>query len=637
VAKILVADDNSNIQKMVGLALKDQGIDVVAVGNGEAAVRKIADIHPDLVLADVFMPVRNGYEVCRYVKEDPKFSHIPVILLVGAFDPLDEQEAQRSGADGVLKKPFVPPDPLISMVKSALARAGVAIGAAAHAEKPPEPVRPAAEMLTPSPTIASPAAQKIVEPQPEPLDDFPAPPAQVKIAAGHEPVAFGSLLQTPDVEDDAAFMPKGREEIEERTWGTEETEEEVSEEEESPRGGWRKEGHEDAAEETKETPDWREAAFHGASPAGSLKSSRWTPAVEEPALAETTDSPAVAVSTLEKSADALAPFSGDAWAAAMAAGVEEKLARAEEAVAERKEPEVVPEAQAVVEEAAAQVPEPVKAEEPVKPAAPSNGWYSITSSPWDAEAKKASLLAATWDTPVEELPGPAVIEQPAPVEPEPSVGEVMAQVEEAAPVAEEESPYAGSEPETVVGHHENFVEHESHMESSASAYVEAPIEVHSHHEVPAAKAEAEQPAGSRESFHAGETPATAETQEEDAAPVPTTESKGWENTWEAGALPAEKFAEVGHEEVAQVVEGSAPADEEEHIAAAETVEEPVPMFGQIAESVAAEEEEEKPDMDALVARVIDKMNPEVLKKMTHEFLRPVIAAIIQEELNSKKS
>jgi len=83
VAKILVADDNSNIQKMVGLALKDQGIEVVAVGNGEAAVRKISDIHPDLVLADVFMPVRNGYEVCRYVKEDPTLSHIPVILLVG--------------------------------------------------------------------------------------------------------------------------------------------------------------------------------------------------------------------------------------------------------------------------------------------------------------------------------------------------------------------------------------------------------------------------------------------------------------------------------------------------------------------------------------------------------------------------
>src|SRR6201982_2328447 len=148
VARILVADDNSNIQKMVSLALKDQGIDVVAVGNGEAREAKISDVRPDLVLADVFMPVRNGYEVCKYVKDDSALSHIPVILLVGAFDPLDEQEASRVGADGVLKKPFVPPDPLISMVKSALTRAGVLIGAAAHAEKPPEPVRPAVEMLT---------------------------------------------------------------------------------------------------------------------------------------------------------------------------------------------------------------------------------------------------------------------------------------------------------------------------------------------------------------------------------------------------------------------------------------------------------------------------------------------------------
>src|SRR5882724_1494476 len=142
VAKILVADDNSNIQKMVGLALKDQGIEVVAVGNGEAAVRKISDIKPDLVLADIFMPVRNGYEVCKFVKDNSALSHIPVILLVGAFDPLDEQEAQRVGADGVLKKPFVPPDPLISMVKSALARAGIAHAESSVAKAPePPPLR----------------------------------------------------------------------------------------------------------------------------------------------------------------------------------------------------------------------------------------------------------------------------------------------------------------------------------------------------------------------------------------------------------------------------------------------------------------------------------------------------------------
>src|SRR5215467_7878966 len=136
---------------MVGLALKDQGIDVVAVGNGEAAVRKIADVRPDLVLADVFMPVRNGYEVCQFVKMDSSLSHIPVILLVGAFDPLDEQEAQRVGADGVLKKPFIPPDPLISMVKSALSRAGVVIGATEPAAPPPPPLPVAASKSEPPP------------------------------------------------------------------------------------------------------------------------------------------------------------------------------------------------------------------------------------------------------------------------------------------------------------------------------------------------------------------------------------------------------------------------------------------------------------------------------------------------------
>ena len=118
--KILVADDNSNIQKMVTLLLKEQGIEVTAVGNGEAAVRRLPDLLPDIVLADVFMPVRNGYEVCEFIKRDPRFSHIPVVLLLGAFDPLDETEAKRVGADGVLKKPFVPPDPLLTMIRGLL-------------------------------------------------------------------------------------------------------------------------------------------------------------------------------------------------------------------------------------------------------------------------------------------------------------------------------------------------------------------------------------------------------------------------------------------------------------------------------------------------------------------------------------
>ena len=143
--KILVADDNTNIQKMVSLAFSDLGIDVVSVGNGEAAVRRIPDLNPDLVLADIFMPVRNGYEVCEFVKKDTRFSHVPVILLVGAFDPLDEKEARRVGADGVLKKPFVPPDPLIAMVTSALEKnPKIAAEIAKAKEVIPAPAEPVA-------------------------------------------------------------------------------------------------------------------------------------------------------------------------------------------------------------------------------------------------------------------------------------------------------------------------------------------------------------------------------------------------------------------------------------------------------------------------------------------------------------
>jgi CheY-like chemotaxis protein len=152
---------------MVSLAFEERGIDVVSVGNGEAAVRRIPDLTPDLVLADVFMPVRNGYEVCEFVKKDDRFSHVPVILLVGAFDPLDEKEARRVGADGVLKKPFVPPDPLIAMVTSALEKnPKVAAEMARAREAAAAP--PQAEPM--APVLEAPARM-----EPKPLPDFPEP------------------------------------------------------------------------------------------------------------------------------------------------------------------------------------------------------------------------------------------------------------------------------------------------------------------------------------------------------------------------------------------------------------------------------------------------------------------------------
>lgn len=117
-----MADDNSNIQKMAATALKELGIEVVGFSNGESAVKKMADVKPDLILADVFMPVRDGYELCDWVKKSENFSHIPVFLLVGAFDPLDDHKVQSVKADGIIKKPFVPPDRLITIVQAMLER-----------------------------------------------------------------------------------------------------------------------------------------------------------------------------------------------------------------------------------------------------------------------------------------------------------------------------------------------------------------------------------------------------------------------------------------------------------------------------------------------------------------------------------
>jgi CheY-like chemotaxis protein len=425
VARILVADDNSNIQKMVGLALKDQGIDVVAVGNGEAAVRKISDIRPDLVLADVFMPVRNGYEVCQYVKSDSTLAHIPVILLVGAFDPLDEQEAQRVGADGVLKKPFVPPDPLISMVKSALARAGVSIGGVAP---PPqvkeEPIR-VAEMLAPRavpvpreiPSVAAVASvPEFPSIESEPLhEDLPELPGPVKIDAGSQPLAFGSMLESPVTEEEEIEEATTARPQLERDWNSGDKEEEVEEEEEeSQSGSWRRDAGDSMGEEEAATgavKDWRETAFAEA-PGRKSRNESWAPQkeisrfeeaaeTEQSVGAMVTDAP---VSESSLVAEPAAAFTEDAWAAALSPKATVEAATMEAPVLPNEAVPEIANAKAVIQDAPAITPAVVEpTPEPEKPAA-TNSWFSSVASPWDTEAQKASRLASTWDAPVASAP-----------------------------------------------------------------------------------------------------------------------------------------------------------------------------------------------------------------------------------------
>lgn len=122
--KLLLADDSATIQKVIDLTFSDEGLEVITVGDGRQAIEKLDEVLPDIVLADVFMPGMNGYEVCEYIKRTERFSHIPVMLLVGSFEPFDEAEARRVGADDYLTKPFQSIRTLIGKVGGLLSGGG---------------------------------------------------------------------------------------------------------------------------------------------------------------------------------------------------------------------------------------------------------------------------------------------------------------------------------------------------------------------------------------------------------------------------------------------------------------------------------------------------------------------------------
>src|SRR2546427_9873684 len=93
VKTILLADDSITIQKVVELTFSEADYRVVSVSTGGQALKKIAEVRPDIVLLDVIMPEKNGYEVCEQIKRSPATSGIPVLLLTRTFEPFDKQRA----------------------------------------------------------------------------------------------------------------------------------------------------------------------------------------------------------------------------------------------------------------------------------------------------------------------------------------------------------------------------------------------------------------------------------------------------------------------------------------------------------------------------------------------------------------
>jgi len=239
--RLLLADDSITIQKVVAIIFANEEFELTVVDNGTAALEKAREIHPDVMLVDALMPGKTGYEVCSEIRRDPKLSSVPILLLIGAFEPLDEEKARDCGADASISKPFESQQ-LIDRVKEMLELGKTRSSAPPVARE--LPVESAAEELwgdlssfdtmPPIDVPAAAAALPKAEPPREPVAPAAfatpaAPPPEPPAAA--QPAAFTPPPAAPRPEPVAAARAPYEEELveasyEDDLWGAFEAEEE---------------------------------------------------------------------------------------------------------------------------------------------------------------------------------------------------------------------------------------------------------------------------------------------------------------------------------------------------------------------------------------------------------------------------
>ena len=198
--KLLLADDSITIQKVVAIIFANEEFELTVVDNGVAALQKAREVRPDVMLVDALMPGKSGYEVCAELRRDPELSSTPILLLIGAFEPFDEEKARDCGADSSITKPFESQQ-LIDRVKELLELGKTRTAAPAPAVSA-APAAPAARAIPSEsaaeelwgdlssfdtmPPVAAPAAQFAAAPPAAPAapayaepdaDDFFALPA----------------------------------------------------------------------------------------------------------------------------------------------------------------------------------------------------------------------------------------------------------------------------------------------------------------------------------------------------------------------------------------------------------------------------------------------------------------------------
>jgi PleD family two-component response regulator len=105
-SRILLADDSQQALRLGEQILAGEDIQVVSVTDGATALRRLQDADPDVLITDVFLPTKNGFELARFIKAQPEQKHIRVVFAAGPADRFDEQDAKNAGAEAILRKPF---------------------------------------------------------------------------------------------------------------------------------------------------------------------------------------------------------------------------------------------------------------------------------------------------------------------------------------------------------------------------------------------------------------------------------------------------------------------------------------------------------------------------------------------------
>jgi hypothetical protein len=368
------------------------------------------------------------------------------------------------------------------------------------------------------------------------VDEIPAKAEALKIESAGKPLAFGSLLETPaaGTEDDATYVAPSSPELADRDWNGAEEEEGEEEEEDSASSTWRRDG---GSDDFAPEPVEEKAADKATS---RKRRESWTPTrektqdlLEEAAALEIMPSAPIVITE--------APVPQNAW------GMPKP---AEQTFAESKPIDVPVATEAEIETPVASAPE-AAVHEPANTGG-GNSWFSTSSSPWEAEAQKATQLASTWDT-------------------------------AAAPTASGASELVAEEPPVV-----------------EAPQPEEPVSYDFISEAP-----------SEEPVHYVPDPGLVTNEVVEHNRLPGLISDG----------------SISPETVETI--------RQDTIYALESVTENVPA--KPAETAAKIAETPQQDMDTLVANVLAKMSPEMLQAVTREILKPVVAAMIRDEINGKKS